>query len=73
MRQCYRKLNELLACGYPATLRRLGENRLDNAFSGTIAQAQADLRARDFERIAAGWQGFLENEAERFHAFAARQ
>lgn len=73
VRQCYRKLNELLACGYPATLRRLGENRLDNAFSGTIAQAEADLRARDFERIAAGWQVFLESEAERFRDFAARQ
>lgn len=70
VRQCYHKLRELLACGYPLVLLYSNKLSIFHDASEVILQAEADLRAHDFEKIANKWSDFLKEQYKKFISFA---
>ena len=59
VRECYCKVKELLACGYPITLQRLKEHGLDYEYSSAVTNAVNKLRDRNFDAFADMWSSFL--------------
>lgn len=62
IRECYSKLNELLACGYPVTLLRLKTGNLNEEYFTALSQVEMHLKIGDFKRFSEEWGTFLANE-----------
>lgn len=69
VRECYGKLLELLAWGYPFTVLRLNIENLDKRYSGNIRQMEKHLEEDNLTAFAQDWKDLLESEERANHAF----
>lgn len=72
VRECYRKIKELLACGYPVTLLRVKEHGLDQEYRMAVTSAVKELKRGDFEAFADMWSGFLHREELDFRKYIGK-
>lgn len=72
VRECYRKIKELLACGYPVTLQRVKAHGLDKEYRMTVTSAVKALKDGDFEAFADVWGSFLHREELDFRKFVGK-
>lgn len=66
VRECYGKLREFLAWGYPFKLLRLREQSLNEEYRELMTQMARMLENGENEAAADGWGLFLEREERRF-------
>ena len=66
VRECYGKLREFLAWGYPFKLLRLREQSLNEEYRELMTRMARMLENGENEAAADGWELFLEREERRF-------
>lgn len=62
VRECYGKLRELLAWGYPFTVLRLDLEKLDKGYSGTLRRMEEHLEKDDLTAFSKDWKELMESE-----------
>lgn len=70
IRNCYQKLEELLACGYPLLLLHPDRDKSNELYSEILTQAVQDLKSRDFEMISDRWGDFLKQQERLLQDYA---
>ena len=69
IRECYKNLKELLACGYPITLLRIKTENLDQEYVPALLQAEINLKTRNLIGFSDAWSHFLIHEGQHTGAF----
>jgi DNA-binding FadR family transcriptional regulator len=70
VKECYGKLQEMLAWGYPFILRRLRDQDLHEEYYSIARKAEQFLRQKDIEGFAKEWRKILEHEIVQNQIFA---
>ena len=73
VRECYDKLKQLLACGYPVTLMRLKKDSLGQEYNPAVLQAVTSLEAGDTEGFTDQWCEFLSQQESETRSFIMEQ
>lgn len=69
VRECYGKLRELLAWGYPFTVLRQNIKSIDKRYAGSIRRMETHLETDDLTAFAKDWKELLESEERTNRAF----
>lgn len=64
VRECYGKMREMLAWGYPFTMLRLQERSLHEEYEERIQRAAEELVRKDYEAFSLEWESLLKHEEE---------
>ena len=64
VRECYSRLEELLAWGYPFTLLRLKKDGLNTAYEEMVGGMERHLAQEDFTAFSEDWKRLLEYEEQ---------
>lgn len=62
IRECYGKLRELLAWGYPFTVLRLDLEKLDEGYSETLRRMEEHLEKDNLTAFSKDWRELMESE-----------
>lgn len=62
VRECYGKIREMLAWGYPFTLHRLKARSLHDEYKERIQKAAEDLHQKNYMAFAEKWESLLKHE-----------
>ena len=71
IRECYGKLRELLAWGYPFTALRLDLNKLDESYSEILRRMEEHLEKDDLTAFSTDWKELMESEERANRDFMA--
>lgn len=69
VRECYGRLRELLAWGYPFTLARLDGRNINEAYADSISHIVLCLQEEDAEKFSAALETLLQKEEESSRRF----
>ena len=69
IKECYGKLRELLAWGYPFALIRIQKQRMCSEYLDEISRMIQALSKDDIEGFAGIWEELLRREADRSRTF----
>lgn len=69
IRECYSRLKELLACGYPVTLLRLRTGSLNEEYFTALSQVEIYLKKGDFKGFSNEWSNFLNHEEQQTRSY----
>lgn len=70
VRECYGRLSDLVAWGYPFTRLMFPEGQLENAYADGVGRMEASLRRGDIDAFSQEWAVLMEQEQRRYEAYA---
>lgn len=65
IRECYGRMTELLAWGYPFAVRRRKDGNLFMEYDGFVAEAERDLRVGDIKKFSENWESLMIREEQK--------